>query len=106
MKITVDALRGCRVQQLVVESVDLSLYIAQVVIDGVPRLVVDSAGKPLRTRNLLSMKRHFSGVHVDACLLRQRSAYDEMIGHSWQAADNTLEIPMTPAAQPLADWEH
>lgn len=106
MKITLEELRGHHVQQLVIESVDLSLYIAQAVIDGSPRLVVDPSGRPLKTRNLLSMKRYFAGLSVDACLLRQRSAYDEMVGHSWQATDSTLEIPMTPAAQPLPDWEH
>lgn len=106
MKITLEELRGCRVQQVIIESVDLSLYIAQAVIDGVPRLVVDDRGKPLKTRNLLGMKRHFRRISAEAYLLRQRSAYDEMIGHSWQAADNTLEIPITPATQPLPDWEH
>lgn len=106
MKIAVNALRGCRVQKLVIESVDLSLYIAQAVVDGEVRLVVDDAGKPLRERNLLEMKRHFQGIKVDHCVLRQCSAYDEMIGHRWPATDNTLEIPMTTAAQPLPDWEH
>lgn len=106
MKITLRELRGCQVQKLVIESVDLSLYIAQATVDDDVRLVVGEDGKPLKERNLLGMKRHFAGITVDACILRQRSAYDEMIGHSWQAADNTLEIPMTTAAQPLPDWEH
>lgn len=106
MKITLRELGARTVQKLVIESVDLSLYIAEATVDGAVYLVVDEAGKPLRERNLLGMKRHFSGISVDACVLRQRSAYDEMIGHPWQAADNTLEIPMTTAAQPLPDWEH
>lgn len=106
MKITLRKLSAHRVQKLVIESVDLSLYIAEATVDGEVYLVVDEAGKPLRERNLLGMKRHFTGISVDACVLRQRSAYDEMIGHRWQAADNTLEIPMTTAAQPLPEWEH
>jgi len=106
MKITLRELRGCQVQKLVIESVDLSLYIAQATVDDDVRLVVDEDGKPLKERNLLGMRRHFAGISVDACVLRQRSAYDEMIGHSWQAGNNTLEIPMTTAAQPLPDWEH
>lgn len=106
MKITLRKLSAHRVQKLVIESVDLSLYIAEATVDDEVYLVVDEAGKPLRERNLLGMKRHFTGISVDACVLRQRSAYDEMIGHRWQAADNTLEIPMTTAAQPLPEWEH
>ncbi|MFN2327737.1 MAG: DUF6482 family protein [Chromatocurvus sp.] len=106
MKITLRELRGCQVQKLVIESVDLSLYIAQATVDDDVYLVVDEDGKPLKERNLLGMRRHFAGISVAACVLSQRSAYDEMIGHSWQAADNTLEIPMTTAAQPLPDWEH
>lgn len=106
MKIGLDELRGCQVQQLVIESVDPSLYIAQATVDGKTCLVVNNAGKPLKARNLLSMKRLFSGVQVEKCLLRQRSAYDEMIGHDGQTVDNTLEIPMNTAAQPLPEWEH
>lgn len=106
MKITLRELRGCHVQKLVIESVDLSLYIAQALVDDGMHLVVDENGKPLKARNLMGMKGHFIDISVDACVLRQRSAYDEMIGHRWQAADNTLEIPVTTAAQPLPDWEH
>ncbi|TCO77057.1 DUF6482 family protein [Chromatocurvus halotolerans] len=106
MKITLRELGARHVQKLVIESVDLSLYIAEATVDDEVHLVVDDAGKPLRERNLTGMKRHFAGMSVDACVLRQRSAYDEMIGHRWQAADNTLEIPMTTAAQPLPDWQH
>lgn len=106
MKIALSALRGRAVQQLVIESVDLSLYIAQAQIDGDSYLVTDSDGKPLKTRNLLSMRRHFADVTVAACVLRQRSAYDEMIGHGSRTDDNVLEIPLSPGLQPLPAWEH
>jgi hypothetical protein len=34
--------------------------------------------------------------------LRQRSAYDEMVGHSYQAADNVMELPL--GREPLPEW--
>ena len=106
MKITLDDLCKREVEQLVIESVDLSLYIALAVVDGATCLVVDNKGRSLKTRNLLNMKRLLAGIRAETWLLRQRSAYDEMIGHSAQASDNVLEVPMTPAAQPSPDWQH
>jgi hypothetical protein len=34
--------------------------------------------------------------------LRQRSAYDEMVGHSHQATDNSMELSL--GREPLPEW--
>lgn len=104
MKLSVKRLRLRGAEKLIVESVDLSLYIAMAVVDGRECLVTTGDGRPLRTRNLLDMKRELAGIAAPERVLRQRSAYDEMIGHSWQAADNALELPLGELA-PAADSE-
>ena len=91
------------IDRFVIESVDLSLYIAFVQLDGVEHLIADNTGKPLKTTNLLSMQRQIKQFGQVESVLRQRSAYDEMVGRPSQvAADNTMEISL--GSQPLPEW--
>ena len=91
------------IERFIIESVDLSLYIAFVQIDGVEHLIADNTGKPLKTTNLLSMQRQIKQFGQVESVLRQRSAYDEMVGRPSQvAADNTMEISL--GSQPLPEW--
>jgi hypothetical protein len=90
------------IEQLVVESVDLSLYIAHARINGVERVIAEDERKILKRHNLLEMKRVLKTVAGCEIVLRQRSAYDEMVGHSHPAAANTLEISLGDA--PLPEW--
>ena len=91
------------IDRFVIESVDLSLYIAFVQVDGVEHLIADNTGKPLKTTNLLSMQRQIKQFGQVESVLRQRSAYDEMVGRPSQvAADNTMEISL--GSQPLPEW--
>ena len=91
------------IDRFIIESVDLSLYIAFVQVDGVEHLIADNTGKPLKTTNLLSMQRQIKQFGQVESILRQRSAYDEMVGRPSQvAADNTMEISL--GSQPLPEW--
>jgi hypothetical protein len=91
------------IDRFVIESVDLSLYIAFVQIEGVEHLIADNTGKPLKTTNLLSMQRQIKQFGQVESVLRQRSAYDEMVGRPSQvSADNTMEISL--GSQPLPEW--
>ncbi len=94
------------IDKLVIESVDLSLYIAWAVIDGVERLVVDKRGGTLKTRNLLEMKEQLSGLNITELTLRQRSAYDEMVGQPSWDCDNALEVGLSPELYPTPRWQH
>lgn len=89
-------------QKVVIESVDLSLYIATAVIDGDEQLITGRDGKPLKTHNLLGMQRQLRAVVDCELVLRQRSAYDEMVGHHHQHTDNTMELSL--GDQPLPEW--
>ena len=64
--------------------------------------ILDRNGKVLKTRNLLEMQRTIRKAVTCDLFLRQRSAYDEMVGHSHQAADNMMELPL--GREPLPEW--
>ena len=42
------------------------------------------------------------GVLMSEIYLRQRSAYDEMVGHSHHAVDNSMKLPL--GREPLPEW--
>ncbi|WP_040481699.1 DUF6482 family protein [Luminiphilus syltensis] len=90
------------IDKLIIESVDLSLYIASASIAGEERVISKNDGSILKTRNLLDMKRQLKSVASCEMILRQRSPYDEMVGHNYQATDNTLELSL--GDQPLPEW--
>jgi hypothetical protein len=106
MKLTLAEAARETLSRVIVESVDLSLYLAHADLGDRTALLVDRTGKALRTRNLLAMKALLAPLQPVPLVLRQRSAYDEMCGQSWAPADNTLEVPLGPGAQPLPPWEH
>tara|TARA_B110000503_G_scaffold24101_1_gene37913 strand:- start:1435 stop:1755 length:321 start_codon:yes stop_codon:yes gene_type:complete len=104
MKMTLQELgrRSAEVEKIFIESVDLSLYIAQAVINGEEHLLADNNGKVLKRINLLAMKRCLKAQLRCQLVLRHRSAYDEMVGHNYSANSNTMELPL--GDQPLPDW--
>ena len=91
------------IDRFVIESVDLSLYIAFVQVNGEEHLIADNTGKPLKTTNLLSMQRQIQPFGKVETVLRQRSAYDEMVGKGAPlSCDNTMELPL--GDQPIPAW--
>ena len=104
MKITLRELgqRAAEVDKVFIESVDLSLYIAQAVINGEAHLLAEDDGKVFKRVNLLEMKRSIKAALSCLLVLRHRSAYDEMVGHTYAANSNTMELPL--GDQPLPDW--
>lgn len=106
MKATLKDLRSLQVDRIVVESVDLSLYIAHADVQGERRLIVGGDGKPLKTRNLLDMKSALAGLRGVDMVLIQRSAYDEMVGQSFEPTDNAMEVSLAPGFESLPSWQH
>jgi len=104
MKITEKTLkrRANEVERVVIESVDLSLYLARAVIAGEERMIAENSGKLLKTHNLLAMKRRLKALVDCELFLRQQSAYDEMVGHNYAASANTMEISL--GSEPLPEW--
>ena len=102
MKLYLGELKEHSLQAVVIESVDLSVYIAFARFDDKEQVIFDSRGKLLKTKNLLDMqKKIYREVNCNL-FLRQRSAYDEMIGFTDVSANNTMELFL--ANQPLPLW--
>ena len=96
MKVSLQALQQRQpLEKVVVHSLDCSLYQVSVIDDGAELFVTDSGGRLLRTRSLLDMQAHFRELNVQSMVLRQVSAYDEMIGQPLRSEGNQLEVPLT-----------
>jgi hypothetical protein len=80
------------VEKVIIHSHDLSLYLLSVVIDGTEHYVIDDQGRMVRSFNKLDLQGHFSSMTVGRMVLRQQSAYDEMVGASFEPTDNTMEV--------------
>lgn len=106
MKKTVAELAQQALDRVVIESVDLSLYIAHAEAGRRRWLICDREGRPLKTRNLLDMKKALASLQATERVLEQRSAYDEMVGNASPPCDNSLQIPLGPASETLPFWEH
>ena len=102
MKVAINKLASLDISSVVIESVDLSLYIAHVRVGDNEHVITDRQGKVLKTRNLLEMQRLLRKAVSCEFFLRQRSAYDEMVGHAHRASDNSMELPL--GREPLPDW--
>ena len=102
MKVAINKLASLDISSVVIESVDLSLYIAHVRVGDNEHVITDRKGKVLKTRNLLEMQRLLRKAVSCEFFLRQRSAYDEMVGHAHRAVDNSMELPL--GREPLPDW--
>lgn len=105
MKVSIKDLRRREgIAKVIIESVDLSIYIARAVIDGREYLVSDVDGSVLKTRNLMAMKEQLDGLSIAEMVLQQRSAYDEMVGHIAEPVDNAMEVRLSADLYPVPKW--
>ncbi|MEH6516041.1 MAG: DUF6482 family protein [Halioglobus sp.] len=101
MKISIRELKSQRcVERVIIQSVDLSLYIAFAVSGDTELLITDSDGSSLKTRNLLKMRELLSPLNIESLVLRQESPYDEMVGQSADKIDNSLEVSLSTELYP------
>lgn len=95
MKITLSSLKLRQpIERLAIRSTELSLYLAEVEIEGERHIVCEDGGKPLRTVNLVNMREKFVDLDIREMVLVQESAYDEMIGQPAREGSNSLEVPL------------
>jgi hypothetical protein len=80
---------------VVIHSLERSLYQVTVFIEDKERLLRDNNGKPFRRRSLNAVKESLQGAPISQLSLRQQSAYDEMIGQPLREADNALMVPLS-----------
>ena len=107
MKRTLKELATCeQIDRLVIRSVDLSLYIALAEVAGDEYLITNNDGSTLKTRNLLEMKQAVTGLSFGELVLKQESAYDEMVGQPCREGSNALEVGLSAELYPAPDWQH
>ncbi|TMP82310.1 hypothetical protein CWB73_05320 [Pseudoalteromonas phenolica] len=81
------------VDKLVYHSLDLALYNVSVIIDGKEEMVTDEKGVRLKSHNFVSLQKMLKNVNAKQQVMRQFSAYDEMIGGP-EKENNMMEIPL------------
>lgn len=82
------------IDKLVYHSVDLSLYQVSAIIDGEEHYITDRKKKFLRASNIIDLQKLLKDVKAKETVLRQTSAYDEMVGGPDKTSSNLLEVPL------------
>lgn len=103
MKIYYSDLPSLTIQKLIITSLEQALYQAIVVVNGEEHIVWKDDEKTLTTRNLTQMRELFESFELSDIVLRQESAYDEMIGISTEQGKNRLEVPLNNKPYPPLD---
>ena len=80
-----------KLEKIIICSLDQSLYQALLIVNNEEHLILESKSKPLKTRSLMKMQESFENLVVDELVLRQESAYDEMVGLG-EKGSNRMEM--------------
>ena len=64
------------------------------VIEDEEQMICDDEGQLLRAHSLIEMQKLCRNLNVKARVLRQDSAYDEMVGGPEKGGGNRLEVPL------------
>ena len=81
------------VDKLIYHSLDLALYNVSAVIDGQEYMITNERGERLKSHNFVALQKQLKNVKAKKQVMRQLSAYDEMVGGPVKA-DNLLEVPL------------
>ena len=81
------------VDKLIYHSLDLALYNVSAVIDGQEYMITNERGERLKSQNFVALQKQLKNVKAKKQVMRQLSAYDEMVGGP-EKADNLLEVPL------------
>ena len=82
------------IDKLVIHSLDLALYQVSVVVDGEEHFVTDDKGYLLRAFSIVELQKQCRRLKAKQQVLRQQSAYDEMVGQPVRGSSNLLEVPL------------
>lgn len=84
------------IKKIVVHSLAPMLYQVSIQDDLGEHLVYTDTNTPYHATCIEKIKEQFEPFTVRSMVLRQQSAYDEMIGHPVKDTDNTLEVMLSP----------
>lgn len=81
------------IHELVIYSVEMGIYLAQVNYDDRVGFLVDTDNRPQRFLSVEQVKQSLAEATIKKAWLQHQSAYDEMIGGP-EKVDNSLRIPV------------
>ncbi|HJS14398.1 MULTISPECIES: DUF6482 family protein [Rheinheimera] len=81
------------ISELVIYSVEMGIYLAQVSYDDRVGFLVDADSRPQRFLSVEQVKQSLAEATIKKAWLQHQSAYDEMIGGP-EKVDNSLRIPV------------
>lgn len=81
--------------EAIAHSIEGALYTVNVVVGGAEYRLVGDDGKTLTRRSIMHVREMLEGIELTKLILRQVSAYDEMIGQAPRESPNTLEVPVS-----------
>ena len=82
------------IPKLIYHSLDCALYQVSVMTPDGEQMVTDGKGKLLRSHSLITLQAMFDDFPVAEQVLRQQSAYDEMVNQPVRSGSNQLEVPL------------
>lgn len=103
MKFLISELEFHCIEKLVIQSLELALYQAMVVVDGEEHLVWENEKKILVTRNLSDIRDKFQPFKIPQTVLRHESPYDEMIGQP-TGTGNRMEVALGSNPYAVPKW--
>ena len=83
----------------IVYSLDQSVYQVFIETTSGEAILLDNNGRVFRRRNLQAVREDLKTFAISGLLLRQHSAYDEMINQPLREQGNMLELPLSLADQ-------
>ncbi|MDX1450958.1 MAG: DUF6482 family protein [Oleiphilaceae bacterium] len=81
-----------RIDKVIIHSLDQALYCIAIEHEGDSLHLVEDDGTLFKRHNLMLIRELLSPLHIELLVLRQQSAYDEMVGQPLREQDNTMEI--------------
>lgn len=81
------------IDKLIFHSLDLALYNVSAIVSGEEYMITDNKKKRIVSHNIVSLQKQFQQVHATSRVLRQQSAYDEMIGGA-PKINNEMEVSL------------
>jgi len=80
---------------VIIHSLDQALYQVTIERGGREYLLVENDQRTFRRHSLNEIREALQNLPVASLVLRQRSAWNDMIGQVPREAANTLEIPLS-----------
>lgn len=90
------------IKKATIHSLELSLYSLSVQVGEEQKWVLDERGEVLTRHSVAQMREVIETLAVDELVLRQQSAYDEMVGMSHAHGNNTMELTLARDLKPVA----